>query len=267
MRILAIGGYPVLGYGVPHKKGFMEVFAESLIKLEQAPVKVDYYIHFSMENTIELLLNIGMQIHRYDLIIMQLGHSELFAIDTVADLRKTDKQKYNENSLLLEQLYVNTTEIADNLVSLRELYKPSTKVLSTGLVSQLKWRVKLHILKQMYKFGKLGRLKYYRRLLKVILSLLTQVKERCVVVSPFPCINSCHNYLRTVGRTLTHEECVQQAFHYLPSENFIEHHPYFFQPDGLHINALGHRVLASQLLKFYRQEIRKHPYFFQLCSN
>ncbi len=267
MRILAIGGYPILGYGVPHKKGFMEVFAESLNKLEQASVKVDYYVHFSMENTIEFLLNIGQQIHRYDLIIIQLGNSELLATDGIIQLKKAEKQVFNENRLLLEQLYVNTTEVADNISSLREIYKPSSNKPPKAGVHQLQWYFKRAIVKQLYKFGKLGRLKYYRRLQKVILSLLMPVKEHCIIVSPFPCINPCHNYLRDLGRTITQEACSEQAFHYLPSENFIEQHPYFFLPDGLHINALGHRVLASQLLKFYRQEIRKHPYFFQLCSN
>ncbi|WP_144080113.1 SGNH/GDSL hydrolase family protein [Flectobacillus major] len=265
MRILVIGGCHVFGYGIQNSQGFVEVFSESMKILENEPIQIDSYVHFSMEKTVELLMSIGNKISKYDLVLMQIGHEELMAEDSIIDLVNT-QDIYFKNSYRAD---TNHDPVApSNTQLLKELYDEATEYIDEANI----WEycltsLKLKCLKSIHKIGKLGRLAYYQRYHKIILSLLTPVKEQTILISPMPSLNPCNNYMRQEGRKIFEDECTKQQFKWLQSIDFIEKHPYFFLSDGNHLNALGHRVLASQLLRFYRHEVRKHQFYFHLCSN
>lgn len=266
MRILVIGGHQVFGYGVSASRGFVDVLTEGVSTLDHEQVVVDTLVHFSMEKTIEALIGLGSYISNYHLVIIQSGLDELDGERPLGQLIKDNYNTFN-HQVDSDESYRKKIIVPSNLALMRELYRPNAIMKQRFLKTPCLPYIKRMLLKNIASSGRLGVIKHFERQLKIIIHLLQRVKERVILLGPQPGLNPCTQFLRNLGEDTLRDVCKVQGFNWFKTMEVIEPHPYFFLADGKHLNALGHRVLASQILRHYRFEVRKHQYFFQLCDN
>lgn len=266
MRILVIGGHQVFGYGVAASKGFVDVLTESVSTLDHEQVTVDTLVHFSMEKTIEALMGLGNYISNYQLIIIQSGLDELDGERPWTHLFSDSFHSFN-HQVETDEVYRKAIIVPSNLALMRELYRPNPTLKQPSLSFPCLPYIKRMLLNKMASTGKLGVIKHFERQLKVMINLLQNFKEKVILLGPQPSLNPCTQLLRNLGEDILKDVCKAQDFNWFKTMEVIEPHPYFFLTDGKHLNALGHRVLASQILRHYRFEVRKHQYYFQLCDN
>lgn len=266
MKILIIGNCQVYGCGLTNEEGFVEQFVKKIARSHFFKVQVTCFVTASLKEAVELLLTLEPQLYKYDSIILQLANDELMlgdSLKTIIQKEMTPFVSYRDTCFHGLKTYCASdinyfrTSLADKC----GMKSPTKSVIPAFLSYQL--------LTATNALGVLGRMNFVARQWKVILQLLTSVRTKVVVVTPFPSLSKTNHLLRMLGSQLIVDACDTMGFTYVDSLNLLEKHPYFFLPDGNHLNVLGHKMLANRLYQlFSKDKMSERPSFlYQFSDN
>jgi hypothetical protein len=253
MKILAIGGCHTYGYGVPEGESFTERLAQTLRETGET-VEVDFLAPVKMKKLARVLQNPTFSLDAYDLILLQLGHFELLNQESFWNY-------FREDEPVNPRLYGAFTETFDrqlrpqSVAHLRGgvLGRRFSKYLTPGSTrpNPREW-AKRAVLRTLAPFHEIGRLRVVRGYLRQILQALAPVRERVLVLTPLPSMNPLINVLREQGGRVFTEECQRQNVCVLDVFATLEGQAHFFTADGIHLNELGHHLVALELGELLR---------------
>ncbi|MFC0186483.1 hypothetical protein SAMN04515674_106127 [Pseudarcicella hirudinis] len=265
MKILVIGGCHSYGYGIAAGQGFVQRIVNRLEK-EYGMVKVDYYTPFKMAKTVLLLNELKEKTRNYDLILLQLGHFELLQADSFKSLIASKNRDFNQRvygtydqEIELQNKPTDLTQFLtqgfDQVSSKRENRFTSGLKKMRGKSIDL---LKFSILKTLNLFMELPRIQFVRINLTLILDSLYQVRDKVLLLTPFPIRERTSNFLRKEGQKIFLEEGLKRGFNVIDSFEIISgNKENCFLEDGCHLNARGHRAIFKEIMEnfdFYETE-------------
>jgi len=248
MKILAMGGCHTYGYGVPAGESFTERLAQELSQ-DGEGVEVDFLAPLKMSRLARLLAAPAFDLGGYDLIVLQLGHFELLTQEPFKNFFRTTEP-------VNARLYGASARTFDRQQRPQPVAHLRGGVLGKRFSKDLvppvpgrEWRewVKCALLEAVAAFYEIQRLRFVRHCLRDILERLAPYRERVLVLTPLPSMNRLVNTLRRQAGRVFREECQRQNVCVLDVFGAIEWQPYFFTTDGVHLNELGHHLLALEI--------------------
>lgn len=251
MKVLIIGNCQVYGCGLTNEEGFVEQFVKKIVRSHFFKVQVTCFVTISLKEAVELLLTLEPQLYKYDSIILQLANDELMLVDslkTIIQKEMTPFVSYRDTCFhglkthCASDINYFRMSLADKcgMKSLAHLVLPSF--------------MSYHLLKATNALGILGRINVVARQWNVILQLLMSVRTKVVVLAPFPSLHKTNHLLRMLGSQSMLDACDKMGFTTIDTLNLLEKHPYFFLPDGNHLNVLGHKMLANCLYQLFSKD-------------
>lgn len=248
MKILAMGGCHTYGYGVPEGESFTERLAQELGQ-EGEGAEVDFLAPLKMTNLAHLLAAPAFDLGEYDLILLQLGHFELLN-------QEPFKNFFRNTGPVNARLYGASAQTFDRQQRPQPVAHLRGGVLGKRFSKDLvppvpgrEWRerAKCALLEAVGPFHEIQRLRFVRLCLRDILERLAPYRRQVLVLTPLPSMNRLVNTLRRQAGRVFRQECQRQNVCVLDVFATIEWQPYFFTTDGVHLNELGHHLLALEI--------------------
>jgi hypothetical protein len=266
MKILIIGNCQVYGCGLTDEEGFVEQFIKKIVRNHFFKVQVTTFVAVSLKESVELLMTLEPQLYTYDLIILQLANDELVMTESFRTILQKDKRHFLAPK---DQCYHGLKTYAPSDINYFRTALADKCGMQYVEANKFANLFTFSMLKILYQVGALTRLSDINRQWKVILQLLMSVRSKVVVVSPLPSLNRHTQLLRVAGNQLVLDTCQEMEFTAIDSLNLLETHPYFFLPDGNHLNVLGHKMLANRLFQLYSKGkmVDRPSFMYQFSDN
>lgn len=258
MKILVIGGCHCYGFGVAAGKGFVQKLIGQYER-EGNSVQVDYYTPYKMDKIVRLVEHLSTKLFSYDLILLQIGHFELFNADKFKKIIDFKQRDFNF------RVYGEMNEAIKHPLKSINIHRflgqgfdsfPKEKSLKslTQSLGSLKGKItdisQTLFMNVYHKVFKIQRIKYVRKTLVEILNALSIHQSRVMLLTPFPVMERTTNFLRKEGRSIFIKEsslrgiqCVDT--HLLISENITK----FLSTDDCHLNEFGHEIIFREIKK------------------
>ncbi|GAB4014676.1 SGNH/GDSL hydrolase family protein [Spirosoma koreense] len=234
MNVLVIGGCHVGNYGVQQHLGFVQQWATHLKVSTHEPVHLTCLSMVKLEHLPSLLSQYQDELTEADLIVLQLGHYEL-------SWRKR-----------FQDLFQPTVEAGRSEPTYQRIsFKPSAY--STFLHKsphkperyQVKNRLKTALLGlHQATWGELPFLRQFRDKLTKAFAQLAAYQDKIVVLTPFPTLNRLDQWLRRASHPFLIEAAIRQGLRVADTFEAVPCQQPYFLADGVHLNSLGHMVVA-----------------------
>ncbi|WP_143092799.1 hypothetical protein [Arsenicibacter rosenii] len=230
LKILVIGGSAAQGDNLSAGNSFAEQFARRIEQSGQ-PVFMEYHTPIDLNKVTNVLYYLN--IHRYDLILLQMGHSFLTEPGHFSELliRKTH-QPANTMTLLPEESAFLTH--------------------GNSWFNKLKGQVKkgfLHTLNSVNRIGRLRDLVYY---LSDALHYLQPYGYKVVLLTPVPDQSPVNDWLRKQGRALFVRMGEAYGIPVFDTQTHIKNgEEYFESADDSRLSGVSQELLGSELYEFY----------------
>ncbi|WP_144051801.1 hypothetical protein [Fibrisoma limi] len=209
-HILVIGGPAAGGLGVKPGQGFVEQFARRLVQSGQR-VQVDYHTPLDVESANLVLPRLYGS--RYDLILLELGHSFLLGPTVVSGSSNT-----------LVRAFANLT------TSLR-----------------------VHWLRAHHLFGRVALLKKLESQLATLLKHLRPFRHKVILLTPIPHQEPVAQWLCGRSRPLFLALGEQHGISVFDTHPLIRcQSEYFLDNDPRLLSAVSHEIIGSYLHAFYQ---------------
>ncbi|GEM_PF-6123768 len=236
MTILVIGGCHTGNYGVQAHLSFTRQWASHLETAAQEPIHLHCLSMVKLEHINSLIDQYRADLLAADLIVLQLGHYEL-----------SWRQPFSR--LLRPGTTTSTHKVPVYKSSaMPKPHQSPEKVHKVAHPSRRsRWRdsAKTTLLQaHQLLYKDIPYLANFRQQLTGAFAQLTAFQEKIVVLTPFPTLNKVDYWLRCQCHSFIIDSAIQRSFTVADSFDAIPRHPAFFLADGVHLNSLGHMVLA-----------------------
>lgn len=230
LKILVIGGSTARGEALGAGNSFAEQFARRIEQSGQQ-VFIEYHTPIDLNKVTNVLYYLN--IHRYDLILLQMGHSFL-----------TEPEHFGE--LLARK----THQPANTMIPCVE--ETVVMPVGGGWFSNVKGWVKagmLHLLNSVSRIGRMRDLVYY---LSDALHYLQPYGYKVVLMTPVPDQSPVTGWLRREGRKLFARMGEAYGVPVFDTQAHIgKGDEYFAAPAGNRLSAVSQELLGSELYDFY----------------
>lgn len=236
MNILAIGGCHTGNYGVQAHLSFARQWAIHLETAAQEPVQLHCLSMVKLEHIDSLICQYRADMQAADLIVLQLGHYELswrqpfstlFSSRALAPTK--DASVYKSSAMPKPHHSPEKIHKAAHL-SRRSVWRDGAKT------------AMLQAYQLLYK--EVPYLATFRQQLTDAFTQLAPFRDKIIVLTPFPTLNKVDYWLRCQCHSFIVDSAIERSFTVADTFDAIPKHPAFFQADGVHLNSLGHMVLA-----------------------
>ena len=237
MNVLVIGGCHVGNYGVRAHLGFVQQWATHLKMSTHDPVHITCLSMVKLEHIPSLLSQYHSELIEADLIILQLGHYELSWRKRFSELF----QKVSEASKVCST-YRPTS--ATSLTTATFPHKPT----HISRWEQLKNELKTTFLRAYSRLGgAIPFLEQFKDDLLKAFGQLTAYRDKIVVLTPFPTMNKLDYWLREETNSFIINSATETGLHVADTFEAVPCQKTYFLADGVHLNSLGHIIMALYL--------------------
>jgi lysophospholipase L1-like esterase len=228
MNVFVIGGCHVANYGIQPHLGFVQQWVNQVKNKSDEPIHVTSLSMVRLNQVADLLSKYQPELEQADLLIMQLGHYEL-------SWRKPFRELFQVTPHTLRATYRPKTPKAADL-------KPIL------LHEQLKNSLKSSFL-TLYRcvYGQPWFMNQFAEQLADAFQSLNVYQKKVVIMTPFPTLNEVDQWLRRVGHPMIMKAANQAGFSLVDTFGVIPRKKAYFLADGVHLNRLGHLVVALRL--------------------
>lgn len=237
MNVLVIGGCHVGNYGVQAHLGFVQQWATHLKMSTQEPAHITCLSMVKLEHIPSLLSQYHKELVEADLIILQLGHYEL-------SWRKRFSELFQRES---NESHVTPTyqpRLGKSLTTATFSHKPT----HTSRWEQLKNELKTTFLRVYSRLG--GDIPFLKQFKDDLLKAFTQLsayQHKIVVLTPFPTLNTLDYWLRKETNSFIINSATETGLNVADTFEAVPRQKTYFLADGVHLNSLGHIVVALYL--------------------
>jgi len=235
MTILVIGGCHTGHYGIQAHLGFARQWANHLEIAAQEPVHLRCLSMVKLTHIDSLVTQYQDEFQTADLIVFQLGHYELSWRRPFLDLFRSRSESDRKTTVYRAGATPKPYQATEKLYKAAELP-------SRGRWQDAAKTTALRVYHQLYK--DIPYLHDFRHQLTDAFDRLTAFRDKIIVLTPFPTLNTLDYWLRSRCHAFIIDAAIQRSFTVADTFDAIPHHPTFFQADGVHLNSLGHLVLS-----------------------
>lgn len=237
MKVLVIGGCHVGNYGVQAHLGFVQQWATHLKMSTHEPVHINCLSMVKLEHIPSLLSQYHSELVEADLIILQLGHYELSWRKRFSELFRRELKTGN-----VDPTYRPPS--AKSLTTAAFPHKPT----HSSRWEQLKNEIKTTFLyAYSYLGGDIPFLKQFKNDLLKAFTQLTAYQNKIVVLTPFPTLNKLDYWLRKEANSFIIKSAAETGLNVADTFEAVPRQKTYFLADGVHLNSLGHIVVALYL--------------------
>ena len=237
MNVVIIGGCHVGNYGVQSHLGFVQQWATHLKISTHEPVQINCLSMVKLEHIPSLLNQYHAELMEADLIVLQLGHYELSWRKRFSELFQAESGESNSNPT-----YRST--LPKSLTTATFLHKPT----HMSQRAQLKDGVKTALLNTYHQLGgDIPFLNQFKNKLTKAFALLSPYQDKIVVLTPFPTLNKLDQWLRRKSNSFIIESAIETGLEVADTFDAVPRQKAYFLADGVHLNSLGHMVIALYL--------------------
>lgn len=237
MNVVVIGGCHVGNYGVQSHLGFVQQWATHLKISTHEAVQINCLSMVKLEHIPSLISQYHAELTDADLIILQLGHYELSWRKRFSELFKVESGEHTANTTY-------RLTLPKSLATATFSHKPT----HTSQQEQLKNGIKTAMLNTYYQLGgKIPFLNQFRHKLTKAFTLLSAYQNKIVVLTPFPTLNKLDQWLRKKSNLFIIESAVEAGLNVADTFDAVPLQKAYFLADGVHLNSLGHMVVALYL--------------------
>lgn len=236
MNILVIGGCHVSNYGVPPHLGFVQQWATYLKLSSAEPVYVNRLSMVKLDHIPSLLSQYESQLTEADLIVLQLGNLELCWRKRFSEFFQSPTDRVHPS--------IYRRARAEAMVA---TINPST-LLRIARREQMKNKLKIAALSlHRWLWAEIPYLNGFRDTLMKAFEQLAPYQDKIIVLTPFPTLNKLDQWLRRVCNPFIVETAKLAGFRVADTFRAVPPQPNFFLPDDVHLNSLGHLLVATYL--------------------
>lgn len=234
MNVFVIGGCHVANYGLQPHLGFIQQWINQVKNKSDEPVNVTCLSMVRLNQVNDLLSKYQNDLTQADLIIVQLGHHEL-------SWRKPFRELFQVTPYTLRATY--------------RLKTPKTPADFKPILphERLKNSLKSSFL-TLYQYG-CGQLPFVDQFAQQLADAFHPLKlyqKKVVVMTPFPTLNEVDQWLRRASYPIIVKAANQAGFALVDTFGAVPRKKSYFLADGVHLNRLGHLVVALCLSEFPR---------------
>ncbi|GAB4041724.1 hypothetical protein [Spirosoma jeollabukense] len=234
MNVVIIGGCHVGNYGVQSHLGFVQQWATHLKISTHEAVQINCLSMVKLEHMPSLISQYHAELMDANLIILQLGHYELSWRKRFSELFQAESGECVTN-----KTYSPT--LPKSLATATFSHKPT----QTSQGDQLKNGIKIAILNTYHQLnGEIPFLNQFRNKFTKVFTLLSAYQDKLVVLTPFPTLNKLDQWLRKKSNSFIIESALGAGLNVADTFNAVPRQKAYFLADGVHLNSLGHMVIA-----------------------
>lgn len=237
IKVLAIGGCHVVGYGLSNQKdNFVDVLISS-VNSEEIIFEKKAQAHVSLKNFLQETDNI----HQFapDILLIQLGNYE-FSPSIKQELFSSLKLKKKEKKAVREAG-------SDTQPS------PKAEVVSQSQYIKVLVKSWFKIAFDTFAFVTKKKMKVRKTELKQLMTTLDQLNYNIILLSPFPVLDRfVQKTRRSANKVLENHEFRNKKIRYIDAHTLVPHkRTYFLDPN--HLNKEGHSRIANKLQAVFNE--------------
>lgn len=240
VKILIIGGKQAQGNGLRTGQSFVEQLVR---RIEQAGQRVFIEYHVPIDLHMATSILYYLNVHRYDLIVLQMGHQYLlqpFAFRSFLTYHSHKPAWLSDGSprFVMQDIPQTTDSLA----------------LKSTISSQLGNKLKALLLKSLNAIKRIGCLRDLIFHLSDTLHYLQPYNHKVILMTPFPHQEPVSNWLRQEGRKLFKNMGNAYGMPVLDTHELIQpSDEYFLVDDPDQLSAVGHELIGSALYDVYQR--------------
>ena len=240
VKILIIGGKQAQGNGLRAGQSFVEQLVRRIEQTGQRAF-IEYHVPIDLHMATSILYYLN--VHRYDLIVLQMGHQYLqqpFALRSLLTYHSHKPAWLADGSS-----YIATQDMAQI---------PDGIALKSSISSQISNKLKAFFLKSLNAIKRIGRLRDLIFHLSDTLHYLQPYNHKVILMTPFPHQEPVSNWLRQEGRKLFQNMGKAYGTPVLDTHELIlPSDEYFLFDDPDQLSAVGHELIGSALYDVYQR--------------